>query len=229
MTRVKLLVLVLAVAIAAAAVASAALSPKAELAAMKRAANIKHSAHDVLVNTSPGYKVRTVSDVGLVKGVRRMTVTHLTKTGTGEVRVILKSAYIKGNAFMMRFWGFLPGTAKKFAGRWIFIPHSSPAYASFADGATFPSFTADLFPPSGLSLVKAGRLIGVHGTAVTQEGQTVAETVFAPAHGKPLPVKQIATFPGHPGKDLTIISRWNEAVHVTVPARAIPIEALTGS
>ena len=76
--------------------------------------------------------------------------------------------------------------------------------------------------------LKAGQLIGVRGTAVDEQGITVAETVFAPAHGKPLPAKEITTFPGQAGRDVSIISHWNEAIHVQVPARVIPIEALIG-
>jgi len=196
---------------------------------MKRAAKAEHSVRSVTVNASPGYKIRTVSDLGRAKGIQRITAKHLTETGRGEVRIVLENAYIKGSRFMMRLWGFLPGTAKRFAGRWIFIQHASPAFASFAHGATFTSFTAGFFPPTGLSLVKAGNLIGVRGTSVDPHGKTVDETVFAPTQGKPLPAKETATFPGHPGKDTSTTSRWNEAVHVPVPAGAIPIEALTGT
>jgi len=194
---------------------------------MQAAALTKNTVHNVSVNTSPNYTIRTVSDVGRTKGIQVLTVTHHAQTGHGEVRLAAKAIYIKGNLFQLRFWGFEKAQAKYVVGKWIFIPHSSPAYKPFAEGATFASFLALLWPATADSIVKKGTLIGVRGTA-TYQTEKVKETLFASAHQKPLPVKEVATYPGHPGKDVTTISRWNEKVHVPVPRRVIPIEAVTG-
>jgi len=196
---------------------------------MKSAVGTEHSLHYVTVSAQPGHKVRMVCDVGQGKGIQRITVTHHGHTGPAEVIVYKKIVFLKGNALTMRvFFGFSRKQAQKFAGRWIFIRHSNAAFAAIADGATFPTFVASLYPASQLSLVTQGNLIGVHGTA-QEAGLTVAETLFAPNHGKALPVKGTASYPGHPGHDHSSLGRWNEAVHVTVPANAIPLQAVTGS
>jgi hypothetical protein len=225
--RIVILVLVTAAAVTTTAVALGARSPKAELAAIKAAALTKTSVHDVSVNSSPGYTITTVSDVARTKGVQVLTVTHQESTGHGVVRIIGSHAYIKGNLFMLTFWGFERAQAKNVVGKWIYIPQSSPAYQPFAEGATFRSFLALIWPATADSIVTSGTLIGVRGTA-TYHHEKVKETLFAPAHQKPLPTKEIATYPGHPGKDVTTISRWNEKVRVPVPMQAIPIEAVTG-
>ena len=195
---------------------------------MKSAVGSEHSLHYVTVSAQPGHKVRMVCDVGQRKGIQRITVTHHGQTGPARVIVYRRIVFIKGNALTMRvFFGFSRKQARRFKDTWIFITHSNPAFAPIADGATFPSFVGSLFPPNQLSLVTQGNLIGVHGTA-QRGGLTVAETVFAPNHGKPLPVKETASYPGHPGHDHSTLGRWNEAVHLTVPANAIPLEVVTG-
>ena len=195
---------------------------------MRSAVLSKHSVHYVAMNSEPGFSVRMICDVGEGKGIQRVTVTRNGQTGPATVIVFHKIVFIKGNAFTMRvFFGFSPKQANRFGGRWIFVSNTHPSYEAFADGATYTTFTAGLFPATQLSLVHAGSLIGVRGTAQQGPG-TVVETVFAPAQGQPLPVKQTTRFPGHPGTDRSKMSRWNEAVHVTVPAKALPIEVVTG-
>src|SRR5271154_2916330 len=181
MKRIRLLCLVLVVATSAVAGAAAAQSPKAELASMRYATNKEHSVHYAALSTAPGYSARTVNDVATGEGIQRITVTDKGHTGHGQVRVVGRAAYLKGDAFTMRiYFGFLRAQAKEYAERWIFIQHSSTAYASIAAGVTFPSFVRTLFPATKLSLVTSGSLIGVHGTA-NRRGVEESLTVFAPA------------------------------------------------
>jgi hypothetical protein len=96
-------------------------------------------------------------------------------------------------------------------------------YPVLAFGCTFGSFLHQilLLPQDGLHLATAGNQIGVRGTSQVL-GSVVSESVFAPAGGKPLPTVDALKFPGHPsGTARVTISRWNEAVHVAVPAHAI--------
>ena len=195
---------------------------------MKSATSAKHSVHYVVVNTAPKSKARLVCDVGPRKGIQHITIWARGKRGPAQVRVIGRNAYFKGTAFTMHvFFGILKAQAKEYAGRWIFVPHSSPAFKPIAADVTFPSFAADLFPANGLSLVTKGKLIGVHGTA-HNNGRTVTETLFAPAHGTPLPAKESATHPGYTDKDRLTIGPWNVKFHVPVPKNAIPIEVMAG-
>jgi hypothetical protein len=188
----------------------------------------RHAVHYVSVSSQPGTTVRLVCDVGQGKGIQRVTFTHAGVTGPAEVIVYNKIVFNKGNAFTKRvFFGFEQAQATKFAGRWIYITRAHPEFAALADGATFASFAASLYPSTQLSLVRSGSLIGVRGMA-QHNLVTENETVFAPAHGTPLPVKETATYPGHAGHDVVTLSHWNEAIQITIPANAIPIEGVIG-
>jgi hypothetical protein len=227
MKRVALLLVVVAAAITVTA-AYAAQSPKAELAAIRHAALSQHSVHYVSVSSAPGHKIRLVSDVGNGVGIQRITVTDQGQTGPATVVVSRRTAYLRGNVFTMRaYFGFSTAQATKYAGQWISIPHTSPGFATVSADATFASYVAYLFPQTKLSLVTAGSLVGVRGTA-RQQGATFEETVFAPAHGKPLPAKETATSTGRPGTGVTTMSRWNEAVHVGAPSSSVPISTVVG-
>ena len=68
--------------------------------------------------------------------------------------------------------------------------------------------------------VAGQKTIGIKGTVGKPAAQAA---LYARAHGTPLPVGEVETF----GKalDETLLSRWNEPVHVQVPARSVPIAA----
>ena len=67
--------------------------------------------------------------------------------------------------------------------------------------------------------------MGVRGV-VRQGGVKVVETVYAPASGASLPFEERASLVGHRGANLARMSRWNEPVHVTAPAQAVPISTV---
>ena len=137
---------------------------------------------------------------------------------------------MRGNALAMRaYFGLTTRQATKYAGKWIAVPSSNPGYATVSEGVTFPSFLSRLFPQeTKLSVVTAGGLIGIHGTVKGEGGATAAVTIFRPAQGKPLPVKQTAKSSGHPDSGLYSMSRWGEAVHVSAPDGAVPIDTVVG-
>jgi len=198
---------------------------------MRSAARSQHSVHYVSTTSVPGHKVRMVSDIGSGVGIQRITVTIGHQTGAASVIVSGRTAYLQGNTFTMRdYFSFTKAQATKYSGRWISIPHSDTAYATVSADATFESFVARLFlfPHAKLSLVTVGNLVGVRGSAALH-GATVYETILAPAHGKPLPVREKVTSPDHPGSGVTTIRRWNEAVQVHAPANAVPIATVRRS
>jgi len=204
-------------------------SPKAELSAMRSAARDQNSVHYVSVSTSPGRKIRIVADVGISKGIQRITVTDHGRTGPATAMVRGRVAFIRGNAFTMAaYFGFKKAQVKKYAGKWISVPSTYVGFASVSADVTFPSFLTRLFPlRTKLSLVTAGGLIGVHGTVHTQGQVAGTATIFAPAHGKPLPVKQTAASSGHTNGVVTM-SHWNEAVNIMTPENAVPITKVVG-
>lgn len=230
--RVGVLGVVVAVAVTAAAAALAARSPQQLRAAMLEAASARHSVHYVSTSSASGHAIRMVSDVGRGRGIQRITFTSQGQSGPATVLVVNRMAYIRGNVFTLRgFFGFTQAQATQYAGKWISVPSSNPAYSALTADATFASFLADLLPKKHLALASATiggkRAVGVRGT-VRQGGLTLVETVYAPARGTPLPIEARAVPAGHPGTSLSRLSRWNEPVHVAPPAHAVPISAVVG-
>jgi hypothetical protein len=174
-----------------------------------------------------------VSDVGRGRGIQRITFTSQGHSGPATVLVAGRTAYIRGDAFTLRsFFGFTQAQAARYAAQWISVPSSNPAYSDLTADATFASFLADLFPQKHLALASATiagkKAVGVRGT-VRQDGITLVDTVYAPAHGTPLPLEAKVVPAGHPGTSLSRMSRWNEPVRVTAPAHAVPISTVVGS
>lgn len=232
MGRVGVLVLVVAAAAVTAAVALAAGSPKQLRAAMLKAASARRSVRYVSTSSIPANSVRIVSDVGPGQGIQRVTFRSGGHSGPATILVVGHSAYIQGNAFTLRrYFGFTQAQATHYAGTWISVPSTSPAYSGVAADATFASFLADLLPRKNLKVVRATiagrRSVGVRGPS--QEGVlALVETVYAPARGTPLPFEEKVVAQGHHGTSLTRMSRWNEPVHVTAPADAVPITTVVG-
>jgi hypothetical protein len=232
MVRAGVLVLVVAAAAVVTAVALAAQSPKQLRSAMLRAASARSSVHYVSTSSIPAHLVRMVSDVGRGRGIQRITFTSGGHSGPATILVVGRSAYIRGNAFTLHgYFAFTQAQAAQYAGKWISIPSTSPLYSDVAADATFATFLADLAPRSHLSVVRATiagrRSLGIQGTV--QEGALgLLETAYAPARGTPLPFEEKAVAPGHPGTSLTRMSRWNEPVHVSAPAGAVPIATVLG-
>jgi major membrane immunogen (membrane-anchored lipoprotein) len=204
-------------------------SPKAELAAMKKAAHSQKSVHYVSVNSSSGHRVQTVTDAGAKEGELQATVTQTGQTGQATVIFTGGTAYMRGDAFAMRvYFGFPEATATKYAGKWIAVPSTSPAIDTIASGVTLPSFLTSLFQPMGnLSLVTKGSVIEVTGVIHEQSGVRAVTAIAAPASGQPLPVKQDVKISGaHAGSGTVTMSNWGEPVHVSAPKGAVPLANL---
>lgn len=232
MGRIGVLVLVVATAALTAAVAFAAQSPKQLRVGMLAAASAHHSVHYVSTTSAPGRTIRIVGDVGPNRGSQRITLRLGSHSGQADVLVVGGSAYIRGNAFTLQnFFPFTQTQAAKYAGQWISIPSTSGAYSAVSADTTFASFLADLLPGTHLSLVRAKvsgrRAVGVRGV-IRQAGAKLVETVYAPASGTPLPFVEKVVVTGSQGTGMTSMSRWNEVVHITAPANAVPITTVVG-
>jgi hypothetical protein len=243
MRRILMLVLVLAVCASLTACGSSSPAPststtspqrpstaKGLLTAMRSAARSQHSVHYVSVSSAPDHKIRLVGDVATKVGILRITLTDHGQTGAATVMVSDGTAFMRGDAFMLRtYFGLTKAQATKYAAKWISVPGSNPGYATISDGVTFPSYLSHLFPLQAKpSFVKAGSLTGVRGTVQGQGSVSATTTIFAPAHGKPLPVKQTAKSSGALGSGEVTMSNWNEAVHVTEPT-AVSISIVVGA
>ena len=226
------MLVLLAAAVAAAVAPAVTQSPKQLRAAMLKAATSRQSVHYVSSGTASDHTIQMVADVGKGRGIQRITFKSHGQSGPAIVLVVSRTAYIRGNAFTMRnFFGFTQAEATKYAGKWISIPASTSAYSGVAADATFASFVTNLLPRKHLALVTATiagkKSVGVRGTA-RQAGVKLVETVYAPAHGTPLPFEVKAVSPGHPGSFVARMSRWSKPVHVTAPANAVPLSTVVG-
>ena len=220
--------LLVAAAAVAATAALAARSPQQWRAAMHSAASAKHSVHYVSSSSETGGALRVVADVGKGRGIQRITVTKGGQSGPATVLVNSRTAYIRGNAFtLLNYFAFTQAQATRYAGKWISIPSSLRAFSSVAADATMASFISGLLPSKHLTLVRTNKSVGLRGT-VRQGGVTVVETVYAPAGGTPLPFEEKVAPAGKPGTGRVRMSRWNEAVHLTAPANAVPISTVLG-
>lgn len=233
MRRIAALALVLALAAALSAVALAGQSPTALRSAIQRAVDARHSVHYVSQNEGAGRSLLLICDVGRGIGVQRIALVA-GKAGSGTLLVVHRTAYIRGDAFTLQaFFGLKKAQATRYAGKWISIPHSDKLYAPTAADATFESFTGDLLPKGGLSVVKSTvggkKVLGLRGTA-KQQGITFRETVYVPDRGLPLPVHETATSKVPVGEQSQVaMSHWNEELHVKAPAHAVPISKVRRS
>jgi hypothetical protein len=217
-----------ALAATVAAVALAAQTPRQLRASIFTAARAKHSVHYVAL-TVAGFRTRIIGDASGDRGSQTITVAQGPNIGHLTVRVIRHTAYLRGDAFTLHTYltFFTTAQASRYQGRWISIPSAHSTYSTIADSVTFRSFLSSLYP-------KGTGLVGVRGTldgdkvvgvrvARQRGGLHVVSTLYARAHGAPLPFKVREFAPGHGYSSASTIGRWNEPVHVQVPANAVPI------
>jgi hypothetical protein len=204
----------------------AAASPRATLAAILAAGRAQRSVHYVAIANNGVSRTRLVCDVATTSGIQRITFEEGGRTGKVTVLVSAGTAYIRGDSFILTsYLGFKPAGAVRYAGKWIRIPPSDRAYAPVSAAVTLRS-TIDEFELNGpltflpAKTVAGQKTIGIKGTVGKPAAQA---SLYARASGTPLPVGEVETF----GKalDETLLSRWNEPVHVQVPAGSVPIGA----
>ena len=210
------------------AAVDAAASPRQSLAAILAAGRAQRSVHYVALATNGVSHTRLVCDVATASGIQRITYSIGGRTGKVTVVVNAGTAYLRGDSFVLStYLGFKAPASAKYANTWIRIPRTDRAYAPISAAVTLPSTIDELRLAGPLSFlpektVAGQKVTGIKGTIGRPAAQAA---LYARAHGTPLPVGEVETF----GKSLdeTLFSHWNEAVHVQVPARTVPI-ATTG-
>jgi hypothetical protein len=123
-----------------------------------------------------------------------------------------------------------PAQASRYPGRWISIPHSAAAYPTVSAGVTLPSLLRVLYP-KGAAVRVAGKVGGRQVVGLRKHarhaGVGYTETLWAQAHGRPLPVEDYSMAPSKGYWQRVTLSRWNESVQVSAPTGAVPISAVT--
>jgi hypothetical protein len=214
----------LAAATAATAAAPGVLADHSLAVAMRQ-----RSVHYEL-HTSPGTGSRTtmVCDIGQSDGVQRIAYTQGGRTGNVVIRVVGRTAYVRGDAFALHgYMGFREEASRRYAPNWIKVPSTDRAYASIADAATLRS-EIDLIrfvavdPPVLTGRISGQQVLVVRGTRTA--GQPDAALLYIRKKGVPLPVA--ARLTGFSGAIYTtLFSNWNESIQVTAPSHSLPISS----
>jgi hypothetical protein len=207
-------------------VALSASSPVTLLAKILATARAQRSVHYVSTAHLGTIRVVQVADVAATKGIQRITFTNANATGRVTVIVSGKSAYIRGDSFVLvNYMGFKRAASAKYANRWVSIPRGDRAFSSVAADVTLPSTIDSLVgrgrPTAAPSTTVDGqRVVGVQWRARVG-GKPVSVRLYARASRTPLPVEQRAT--RGTATISVMFSRWNETVPVTAPKSAVPI------
>jgi hypothetical protein len=226
----RLLVVTLAlVALSPVGAASAATSPARLYAASLAAARAEHSVHYVSTLASSSVSVSFVGDAATDRGSQRITFRKSGRSGLVTVLVVADTAYIRGDAFTLAgYMGFRPAQAARYAGRWISIPPSSPAFGTVAAGVRLRSTIDELKlrPPYmrlSKTIVDGQQVIGIRGHAPVA-GQLATGILYVRARPAPLPVAETAELSGQHSR--VTFSKWNEGVRVAAPTHAVPITSV---
>lgn len=208
--------------------ASATVSPGRLLSSALTAARGQRSVHYAVTQTYPGVTtgIVMVGDAAVDRGIQHITYRKAGRVGHVTVRVVANTAYIRGDAFTLtNYMGFSAGTAAGYAGRWLLLPHTASGFTTVAAGVRLGSTIDELKMPHALRLtgtttLGGSRVVGVQ-TQFSQAGRQVTEQLYVRATGAPLPVEQ-RTYAGT-ARVVVAFSGWNEPVHLSAPAHAVPI------
>ena len=206
-----------------AAVAIAAAPTSVRYAAVLAAMQSQRSVHYIATESAGPIHVTYVGDIGATQGIQRVIFSARGRTGQVTEVVSNHRAWIRGDAFALsQFLTFPDSIATKYAGRWVNVPSSD--YAGVAEDVTLGSAIDTLKLKSPMAAVPARRIggqsvIGIRGRS-SSASVTTDEILYARATGLPLPVAEIGT--GQAETNVAF-SRWNEAVRVTVPKRAVTL------
>jgi hypothetical protein len=209
--------------------AQASPSPSSLLRRALAAGEHEPSVH---VATSSRVGSRSVSfseDVAQKDGHQTITVTVQKAKGHGTVLLAGGTAYFKGDSFWLRQFVALPASvASKYAGDWIKVPRSNPAFSTVAEGVTVASSISELGLSSPLRLTKPTTVDGQAVVGIRGKSHGVGATLYVRKSGVPLPVSEVVA--GSEGSTTVrasaVFSKWGETVKVSAPKHSVPVTAL---
>jgi hypothetical protein len=195
------------------------------LQSIVRAAVAKRSVHYVGVWTWPEGRAAVVGDVGIDRGMTRITYLVRGKTGHLAEVVAARTLYLRGDAAGLRTGlSFSPSVAARYAGKWIAYPPNRYDAQPLAKMDILGGLVSYL-EPKGTSFAATpdasdhGRpVIVLRNTVGPATAPTRTTTLYAQADGPPLPVKEVQT--GSQPFSITL-SRWGETVPVTAPVHSV--------
>lgn len=204
-------------------------SPARTAASILAAMKARHSFRYVSTSIDDaGVRITEISDVAADHGIQQITMSQNGHEAHMTVILAPKGAYVRAGSTtaLVVLLGFNPKVAPDYVNRWIFVPPHDPAYAFIAFGADVGTAVRSLqlhgpFAAAHGSPLAGTAVIAVKGRLEYDPKTFVPAVVYARATGAPLPVR-IHAGRGRNG-ETNDFSRWNEPVHVTAPAGAVPI------
>jgi hypothetical protein len=200
--------------------AAASVSPDRLLSSALAAARAQRSMHYVTAAGSSTGSVRMVGDAALDRGIQRISFRKAGKVGHATVLVVANTAYVRGDAFTLaNYMGFSATAARRFAGRWLKIPHTARSYPAVSADVRLGSTIKEMTLPRPRvalpeSVLNGQRVIGIRNTA-TASGHRVTRTLYVRAAGLRLPVAEVMREGGN--RVSVTFSKWNEPVNVSAP------------
>jgi hypothetical protein len=196
-------------------------------AAVKAATN--QSVHFETDVSQGSVTLQQSGDAGASSGSQTLTIRNGKVTEHMSAEVVGKTGYVNGNnAGLRNIIGLTPVQAKKYAGKWLYFPMSNHTLAQLAAGllrsqvATELSFTGP-YSFTADATVNSQNAKAIVGRVATGNGSWVAEVLYVPSTGKPLPIEEV-TNPHAKGSSTVhgkvTFSNWGERVAVHAPAHS---------
>jgi hypothetical protein len=209
---------------ATAGVAWATAAPATIVNAALSAGQSQPSVRWVSTATSKGIKSTIVTDAGHSSGEQTILWTQGKNSAFVTVELVNGTGYLIGSAGGLYAQGFTTTAATKEAGKWVSLTPSTSDYAPIVSGLTTATTMEQMQMTGEVTAVPAVTIEGhtypgFRGTTKPFEGQPgLSETIYVSSTGSPLPVKAVQD------TATTLFGNWGEAIKVTVPRGAIPLE-----
>jgi hypothetical protein len=213
---------------AGAAVASTKSAQSEYEAALKAAAN--QSVHFQTDVTEGNVTLQQSGDAGAHSGSQTLSIHNGSGTEQMTAEVVGKTGYVKGNGTALRnIIGLTAAQTKKYSGKWLSFPMSNQTLAQLAAGllgsqvATELSFTGPYSYASDAT-VNGQSAKGIVGRVSESNGSWVAEVLYVPSTGKPLPIEEVTNPHAKSGSSTVhgkvMFSNWGEHVTVSAPTHS---------
>ncbi len=202
-----------------------AIKAEARLRAAVLAARSQRSLHYVSTTrgkTGQGLWTDFVATAEPSAGEQWITVHKNGRVGHVTVIANKQAAYFQGDAFGITNYMSIPrGSAAKYAGRWIEIPHGTRAYVEVSAGVMLGSAVDALKPLPPLTITSPAAIagqsaIGIQGQLVTNRPWRIV--LYVRATAEPLPIEEIQS--GGP-VHYVITMVWNYIAKIAVPTTSV--------
>jgi hypothetical protein len=187
------------------------------------------SVHFVSVVNEGGVTLHVTGDAGATSGQQTLTVQNGKTTEHMTAEIVGSNGYVNGNSNALHnVIGLGTSASNKYAGKWLSFPTSNTGLAQLVAGLLKSQVDSELgldapYAYGANATVNGQQAVAIKGQVSTSSGGKVAEVLYVPASGKPLPIQEV-TNPGSSSKSsihgTVSFSNWGETAPVKAPAHA---------